>query len=148
MTAQSNKKSLFLLVTSLLFGVMFLFINFQAVHAASMKTIKKSAPCIVEQIRLSVPSKNRRAWLMAEEKTWKPWLAQKDGFLDRQLLWDRHKEEATLLIRWSTRERWKSIPKSEIGEVQELFENVARDLTGQDSGNPFPITYEGELLPQ
>ena len=43
---------------------------------------------------------------------------------------------------------WKSIPKSEIESIQKTFEKLARDQTGQISGNPFPINFEGELIPQ
>ena len=103
---------------------------------------------VIEYIRLSVPSENRFAWLAAEEKSWEPWLSKKEGFIDRQLLWDQKKEEAILLIRWASREQWKNIPQSEINSVQVLFEKIARDLTHKNSGNPFPITFEGELLPQ
>ena len=31
---------------------------------------------------------------------------------------------------------------------QERFETLAREATGQRQGNPFPLVFEGELLPQ
>tara|TARA_B100001250_G_C19585308_1_gene693923 strand:+ start:231 stop:677 length:447 start_codon:yes stop_codon:yes gene_type:complete len=148
MNTPTPRRNIFLLLSILLFGVIFFFTEIQIVDAAVMENLKTSNPLIVEYIRLNVSSKNRRAWLIAEEKTWKPWLAEKEGFLNRELLWDKKQEEATLLIRWSTREKWKSIPKSEIDRVQEQFEKIARDLTGKQSGNPFPIIFEGEFLPQ
>ena len=31
--------------------------------------------------------------------------------------------------------------------VQERFEQLAQAATGQSQGNPFPLVFEGELLP-
>ena len=73
---------------------------------------------------------------------------KKNGFLGRQLFWDPKVEEATLLIGWKSRDLWKSIPQSEINFVQQEFENIARKETGEISGNPFPLIYEGELIPE
>ena len=116
--------------------------------APAMAAVASSDVSVVEQLRLNVPSDNRQAWLDAEQHSWEPWLAQQDGFLDRQLLWDPKREEGTLLIRWASREQWKAIPSSEVAAVQERFEQLARVATGQRQGNPFPLTFEGELLPQ
>ena len=89
----------------------------------------------------------RQAWIAAEANSWEPWLAQQKGFLDRQLLWDPVTEEGTLLIRWASREQWKAIPPAELDAVQERFEQAARQATGRRQGNPFPLVFEGELLP-
>ena len=103
---------------------------------------------VVEHLRIKVPSEARSVWREAEERSWEPWLAQQDGFLGRDLLWDPETEEGTLLIRWASREQWKAIPLAEVARVQERFEALAREGTGQLEGNPFPLVFEGELLPQ
>jgi len=103
---------------------------------------------VVEHLRIQVPDQARDAWMEAEQGSWEPWLAQQEGFLGRDLLWDPTKEEGTLLIRWSSREAWKAIPQEEVEAVQQRFELIARQSLGQDQGNPFPLVYEGELLPQ
>ena len=102
---------------------------------------------MVELLRLGVPAAHRRAWLEAEKASWEPWLAQQPGFQGRQLLWDRQRQEGTLLIRWASRDQWKAIPEAEVGRVQERFEQRARQLTGQATGNPFPLLAEAELEP-
>jgi uncharacterized protein (TIGR03792 family) len=103
---------------------------------------------VVEHLRLKVPAEARQAWISAEQGSWEPWLAQQQGFLDRQLLWDPATEEGTLLIRWANREHWKAIPPQEVQAVQERFELLARAATGNSDsdGNPFPLVFEGELL--
>ena len=103
---------------------------------------------VIEHLRISVPSQGREAWLEAERGSWEPWLKQQPGFLGRELFWDPATEEGTLLIRWSSREEWKSISMEEVETVQERFETLAREQTGQRQGNPFPLVFEGELLPQ
>ena len=103
---------------------------------------------VVEHLRLKVPAEARQAWISAEQGSWEPWLAQQQGFLDRQLLWDPATEEGTLLIRWADRDHWKAIPEAEVQAVQERFEQLARAATGsrESDGNPFPLVFEGELL--
>ena len=102
---------------------------------------------VVEHLRVRVPSAARQAWLEAERGSWEPWLAQQDGFLGRDLFWDAEREEGTLLIRWASREQWKRISEADVEAVQERFEDLARSATGAETGNPFPLVFEGELLP-
>ena len=102
---------------------------------------------VVEHLRIKVPADGRQAWLEAEQGSWEPWLQKQDGFLGRELLWDSAREEGTLLIRWASREQWKAIPEAEVEAVQERFEELARQATGQRQGNPFPLVFEGELIP-
>ena len=106
------------------------------------------AVAVVEHLRLQVPQESREQWIVAERGSWEPWLKRQPGFLGRDLFWDPATEEGTLLIRWSSREAWKSISMAEVETVQERFETLAREQTGQRQGNPFPLVFEGELLPQ
>ena len=106
------------------------------------------AVAVVEHLRLQVPQESREQWMVAERGSWEPWLKQQPGFLGRDLFWDPATEEGTLLIRWSSRKAWKSISMAEVETVQERFETLAREQTGQRQGNPFPLVFEGELLPQ
>lgn len=104
---------------------------------------------VIEHLRVSVPAHGREAWMEAERGSWEPWLAQQNGFLGRDLLWDPETEEGTLLIRWSSRENWKAIPSEEVEQVQIRFEQIAREAMSvpQHRDNPFPLVFEGELLP-
>ncbi len=103
---------------------------------------------IVEHLRLHVSKEDRKDWLLAEKKTWEPWLKKQKGFINRQLFWDEKMEEAIVLITWESRSAWKNIPQEEIEDVQKTFEKIARDSTGQKDENPFPLIFEGELLAQ
>ena len=77
---------------------------------------------VIEYLRISVPKRDREAWLISEKNSWGPWRDEQKGFLGRQLLWDPEKEEAVLLISWSNRSYWKTIPQTEIDKVQNAFE--------------------------
>ena len=103
---------------------------------------------VIEHLRISVPAEGRDAWLEAERGSWEPWLAQQSGFLGRDLLWDPETEEGTLLIRWSSRQAWKAIPSEQVADVQNRFEELAREAMAlpQEMDNPFPLVFEGELL--
>ena len=57
---------------------------------------------VVEHLRLKVPAEARQAWISAEQGSWEPWLAQQQGFLDRQLLWDPTTEEGTLCLLYTS----------------------------------------------
>ena len=99
---------------------------------------------VIEELRLKVPADAKAEWLNAEKEIWDPWLSSQDGFLGRQLYWDKEKEEALILVNWKSKKLWKSIPMSEVNIVQEKFEaNVKTALN--ISKNPFELIYEGEL---
>ena len=99
---------------------------------------------VVEELRLKVPTDVKAVWLNAEKEIWEPWLSSQNGFLGRQLFWDKEKEEALILVNWETKKLWKSIPMSEVNVVQQKFEaNVKAALKVGE--NPFELIYEGEL---
>ena len=99
---------------------------------------------VIEELRLKVPADAKAVWLNAEKEIWDPWLSSQEGFLGRQLFWDKEKEEALILVNWKSKKLWKSIPMSEVNIVQQKFEdNVKTALKLEE--NPFELIYEGEL---
>ena len=80
----------------------------QIVKSLTMDNTK--ADVVYEQLRLEVPSDYKTVWLQAEKDIWEPWLSNKDGFLGRQIFWDKEKEEALILVKWKNKKLWKSIP--------------------------------------
>ena len=99
---------------------------------------------VIEELRLKVPADVKAAWLNAEKEIWEPWLSSQDGFLGRQLFWDKEKEEALILVNWKSKKLWKSIPMSEVNVVQQKFENNIKSALNIGE-NPFEFIYEGEL---
>ena len=141
MKTSSNKNFIEKTFNFFLFSAIFLltfFGNLKNIQAESFLQVNFPKESIVEHLKLEVPRKFKNAWLKAEEGSWEPWLSKQDGFLGRQLFWDPKVEEATLLIGWKSRSVWKNISQSEINLVQQDLEKIARDETGEISGNPFP----------
>jgi len=102
---------------------------------------------IVEELRLSVKLKYKESWLKAEEEVWEPWLSKQDGFLGRQIFYNRKTEEALLLVKWESRKLWKNISNEEVNKMQKIYEEtVTSDLEVET--NPFKFIYEGELFEQ
>ena len=102
---------------------------------------------ITEELRLKIPSEFKKVWLKAEKEVWEPWLSIQDGFLGRQIFWDKEKEEALILVSWKNKKLWKMISIEEVNEVQKKFEkNVKSSLNA--NVNPFKLIYEGELVKQ
>ena len=126
--------------------VCLLVLNFQSdipnLKALTMDNYQEEM--VIEELRLKVPADIKAVWLNAEQEIWEPWLSSQDGFLGRQLFWDKEKEEALILVNWESKKLWKSIPMSEVNFVQKEFEDNVKAALNVGK-NPFELIYEGEL---
>ena len=119
--------------------------NFASVSALTMVNMEENL--IIEELRLRVPFQYKDNWINAEKEVWEPWLANKKGFLGREIFYNKEKEEALVLVKWANKSLWKSISVKEVNEIQSIFEeNVKNDL--KLDSNPFELIDEGELYVQ
>ena len=131
-------------VCLILVCALFLIFQYDSSNLKALPMDNYQSEVVIEELRLKVPANAKAAWLNAEREIWEPWLSSHDGFLGRQLFWDKEKEEALILVSWKSKKLWKSIPVSEVNVVQEKFEdNVKTALNLRE--NPFELIYEGEL---
>ncbi len=133
---------------SFLFICLFVFlfqINSPILNALPMDNDQSGL--VTEELRLKIPSKFKKIWLQAEKEVWEPWLSIQDGFLGRQIFWDKEKEEALILVNWENKKLWKSISMNEVNEIQEKFEAKVKASLNTNF-NPFELIYEGELVKQ
>ena len=128
-----------------LFLVLILSFSFesQAVFSLNMDS-NNTDLCVIEELRIQVPSDLKQTWLKAEREVWDPWLSMQDGFLGRQIFWNKDKEEALILVNWKNKKLWKSISIEEVNKIQEKFEDNVKTSLDVDV-NPFKLVYEGEL---
>ncbi len=133
------QKFCLILICLVAFNFQFDFPNLQALPMDNYQ-----GEMVIEELRLKVPADSKAAWLNAEREIWDPWLSSQEGFLGRQLFWDREKEEALILVNWESKKLWKSIPMSEVNVVQEKFEDIVKTALNVQE-NPFKLIYEGEL---
>ena len=125
--------------------VLFFQSDFPNLKALTMDNYQEEI--VIEELRLKVPADVKEAWLNAEKEIWEPWLTSQDGFLGRQLFWDKKNEEALILVNWKSKKLWKSISMSEVNVIQQKFEdNIKSALNVKE--NPFELIYEGELQKQ
>ena len=119
--------------------------NSASINAATMVNMKENL--VTEELRLRVPLEYKDNWIKAEKEVWEPWLATKKGFLGREIFYNKEKEEALVLVKWSNKKLWKSISVKEVNDIQSIFEeNVKNDL--KLDKNPFELIDEGELYVQ
>jgi len=133
------KKFFVLLLISIIFQS-----NLTNAFALSMNKLNEN---IVEELRLSVPSKYKETWLKAEREVWEPWLSEQDGFLGRQIFYNQKTGEALLLVKWENRNLWKNISNEEVNKMQKIYEKTVTSSLGVET-NPFKFIYEGELFEQ
>ena len=131
-----------------IFLLIFIFqVNSSTVNSLSMDDDTLQNQFITEELRLKVPADLKNLWLEAEKNVWEPWLSIQEGYIGRQIFWNKEKEEALILVNWKNRKLWKSISMEEVNKLQEKFETrVKRSL--DISENPFKLIYEGELYKQ
>ena len=128
-----------------LFICLFVFLfqnNSHILNALTMENYQNGT--VIEELRLKVPSKFKEVWLNAEKQVWDSWLSKQEGFLGRQIFWNKEKEEALILVTWKSKKLWKSIPMSEVNLVQQKFEDNVKNVLNVRE-NPFVFVYEGEL---
>jgi len=142
-----NVKRKFKLFCFILASLLFLIFQSDNPNSKALSMDNYQGDMVIEELRLKVPAESKSAWLNAEKEIWDPWLSSQDGFLGRQLFWNKEKEEALILVNWKSKELWKNIPMSEVNVLQEKFEENVKTALNV-SQNPFKLIYEGELNKQ
>ena len=139
-----NLKKIFQRFCLLLICLIFLIFQSDIPNLKALTMDNYQSELVIEELRLKVPADVKAAWLNAEHEIWEPWLSSQEGFLGRQLFWDKEKEEALILVTWESKKLWKSIPMSEVNLVQQKFEDDVKAALSVGE-NPFELIYEGEL---
>jgi uncharacterized protein (TIGR03792 family) len=72
---------------------------------------------IIEWLRFKVPPEKWEAFIQRDEEVWTAGLKNFPGFLGKEIWVDSVENEVAMLIRWETREQWKSVLQSTIDEL-------------------------------
>ncbi len=72
---------------------------------------------VIEWLKFQVPQEKWEAFIQRDEEVWTAGLKSLPGFLGKETWVDPVENEVVMLIRWETRELWKSVPQSVIDEL-------------------------------
>ena len=72
---------------------------------------------VIEWLQFKVPPDQWEAFIRRDEAVWTEGLKQFSGFIGKEIWVDPATEAVICLIRWETREQWKSIPQAELDRL-------------------------------
>lgn len=77
---------------------------------------------VIEFLKIEVSPEDREEYLQLDEKIWTKALAKFPGFLSKEVWHNPNKpSEVILIIRWASREDWKSISAQLLAEIEAQF---------------------------
>lgn len=74
---------------------------------------------VIEWLQFKIPQEKWEAFIQRDEEVWTAGLQQFPGFIGKEVWTDAVREEIILVIRWETREDWKSIPQEKLDELDQ-----------------------------
>lgn len=77
---------------------------------------------VIEWLRFRVPPQLREKFIQKDAEIWTALLSSYPGFLGKEI-WINPKNDAeiTVVIRWESLERWKSVPRDRLDAAERLF---------------------------
>jgi uncharacterized protein (TIGR03792 family) len=92
---------------------------------------------VIEWLKVNVAAELREEYIQKDMEVWTPALEQYPGFLGKEIWLDPDDPTAlVILIRWASREQWKSIPADKVEEITETFDQIF--------GQPYRMVEEKE----
>lgn len=77
---------------------------------------------VIELLRCQVDPKHREQYLQKDAEIWTKALADCPGFLGKEVwLNPQEDSEVILIIRWATKEQWKSISEELLNQIEQEF---------------------------
>ena len=84
---------------------------------------------VVEWLKFTVDSKSREQFIQKDEAIWTANLATYPGFLGKEVWIEPNAPNKIIfVIRWQTREQWKSIPMKDLVAIEKNFSKVMREM--------------------
>jgi uncharacterized protein (TIGR03792 family) len=83
---------------------------------------------VIEWLKFRVPSQSREKFIQKDSDIWTATLAQYPGFLGKEVWINPNAaEDIILVIRWQTREQWKTVPEKVLQETEQKFSQAMGD---------------------
>ncbi len=76
---------------------------------------------VIEWLRFEVPPEKWEAFIYRDEEVWTAGLKEFSGFLGKEVWIDPVQQNVVMLIRWNSKEEWKSIPTRELEKLDAMM---------------------------
>jgi uncharacterized protein (TIGR03792 family) len=76
---------------------------------------------VIEWLRFEVPPEQWEAFICRDEEVWTVGLKNFSGFLGKEVWIDPVQQNVVMIIRWNSKEEWKSIPTSELERLDAMM---------------------------
>ena len=87
---------------------------------------------VIEWLKFRISPNLREEFLELDQQIWTEKLKTYPGFLGKEVwLNPKRLDEVVILIRWQTREEWKSIPQEEIDQIEKQFNQKMQETNYQ-----------------
>lgn len=83
---------------------------------------------VIEWLEFNVSKEQQEAFIQRDELVWTEGLRSFPGYMGKEVWIDPFQEKVVLVIRWQTREAWKSVPESKINELDLLMGDLRRPI--------------------
>ena len=84
---------------------------------------------VIEWLKFTVDPSSREKFIKKDEAIWTASLATYPGFLGKEVWIEPNKaNQVVFIIRWQTREQWKSIPRSDLNAIEQKFSTVMKEM--------------------
>lgn len=85
---------------------------------------------VIEWLKVRVDPEAREDYIQKDAEIWTATLASYPGFLGKEVwLNPNAADEVVLVIRWETRQQWKSIPQAVLDATEQRFQAVLGNYT-------------------
>ncbi|MEM6611051.1 MAG: TIGR03792 family protein [Cyanobacteria bacterium P01_C01_bin.72] len=85
---------------------------------------------VIEWLEFKVDSDSREQFIQQDEKTWTASLSTYPGFLGKEVwIEPSASDKVIFVIRWQTRQQWKSIPVSDLAKIEQEFSKIMADMS-------------------
>ncbi|MGP1382190.1 MAG: TIGR03792 family protein [Thainema sp.] len=80
---------------------------------------------VIEWLKFRVPEDKRERFIQCDLEIWTPFLEQCPGFLTKEVwIQPDRPQEVVMMIRWHSREEWKSISAKDLKQVGQEFDQA------------------------
>lgn len=77
---------------------------------------------VIEWLQFTVEPESREKFIQKDDEVWTATLATYPGFIGKEIWLDPTAlDRVTMVIRWQTREQWKSVPQEILEETEQKF---------------------------